>query len=125
MSSLSAPVPEPNLRSHIVERTAQTTLGSVLVVAPTLDVGAADTGAVELVRILASAGFRVIVVSRAGRLVADITAAGGEFVPLDVSSNNPFLMLRNAIKLTRMARDRQCRLVLRAMTNSGGWPCHR
>jgi glycosyltransferase involved in cell wall biosynthesis len=120
MSSLSAQVPKPNLQSHIVERTAQTALGSVLVVAPTLDVGAADTGAVELVRILASAGFRVIVVSRAGRLVADITAAGGEFVPLDVSSNNPFLMLRNAIKLTRMARDRQCR-VIHAFGRAGAW----
>lgn len=120
MSSLSAPVPEPSLQSHIVERTAQTALGSVLVVTPTLDVGAADAGAVELVRILASAGFRIIVVSRAGRLVADVTAAGGEFVPLDVSSNNPFLMLRNAIKLTRMARDRQCR-VIHAFGRAGAW----
>ena len=120
MSSLSAPVPEPSLQSHIVERTAQTALGSVLVVTPTLDVGAADAGAVELVRILASAGFRIIVVSRAGRLVADVTAAGGEFVPLDVSSNNPFLMLRNAIKLTRMARDRQCRVIY-AFGRAGAW----
>src|SRR4249919_825161 len=120
MSSFSAPVPEPSLQSHIVERTAQTALGSVLVVTPTLDVGAADAGAVELVRILASAGFRIIVVSRAGRLVADVTAAGGEFVPLDVSSNNPFLMLRNAIKLTRMARDRQCR-VIHAVGRAGAW----
>jgi len=120
MSSFSAPVPEPSLQSHIVERTAQTALGSVLVVTPTLDVGAADAGAVELVRILASAGFRIIVVSRAGRLVADVTAAGGEFVPLDVSSNNPFLMLRNAIKLTRMARDRQCR-VIHAFGRAGAW----
>lgn len=120
MSSLSAPVTEPSLQSHIVERTAQTALGSVLVVTPTLDVGAADAGAVELVRILASAGFRIIVVSRAGRLVADVTAAGGEFVPLDVSSNNPFLMLRNAIKLTRMARDRQCR-VIHAFGRAGAW----
>ena len=120
MSSLSSPVPELRLQSHIVERTAQTALGSVLVVTPTLDVGAADAGAVELVRILASAGFRIIVVSRAGRLVADVTAAGGEFVPLDVSSNNPFLMLRNAIKLTRMARDRQCR-VIHAFGRAGAW----
>ncbi|MGB7279379.1 MAG: glycosyltransferase [Pseudolabrys sp.] len=108
------------MQSHIVERTARTALGSVLVVTPTLDVGAADAGAVELVRILASAGFRIIVVSRAGRLVADVTAAGGEFVPLDVSSNNPFLMLRNAIKLTRMARDRQCR-VIHAFGRAGAW----
>ena len=62
---------------------------AVLIVVPTLEVGAADAGAVELVRILSGAGHRVTVASRAGRLVADVTAAGGEFVPLDVSSNNP------------------------------------
>ena len=62
---------------------------TVLIVVPTLDVGAADVGAVELVRILTAAGHRAIVASQAGRLVADVTAAGGEFVPLDVASNNP------------------------------------
>ena len=54
------------------------------------------------------AGHRAIVVSRAGRLVADVTAAGGEFVPLDVASNNPIVMLRNAAVLIRLARERQC-----------------
>ncbi len=93
---------------------------TVLIVVPTLDVGAADAGAVELVRILAGSGFRPVVVSRAGRLVADVTAAGGEFVPLDVSSNNPLLMLRNAIKLTRMARDRQCHAI-HAFGRAGAW----
>ncbi|HEY6024119.1 MAG TPA: glycosyltransferase [Pseudolabrys sp.] len=93
---------------------------SVLIVVPTLEVGAADAGAVELVRILAGAGHRVAVVSRAGRLVADITAAGGEFVPLDVSSNNPVVMLRNAVILTRLARERRC-VVIHALGRAGAW----
>lgn len=122
MSSLPAPIPEASVQSHVVARKAQTALNpiAVLVVVPTLDGGAADAGAVELVRILASAGFRTIVVSRAGRLVADVTKAGSEFVPLDVSSNNPLLMLSNAIKLTRMARDRKCR-VIHAFGRAGAW----
>jgi glycosyltransferase involved in cell wall biosynthesis len=122
MSSLPAPSTELNLQSHVVAQKVQTTRDSVavLLVVPTLDVGAAGAGAVELVRILASAGFRIIVVSRAGRLVTDITAAGGEFIPLDVSSNNPLLMLRNAIKLTRMVRDQQCR-VIHAFGRAGAW----
>jgi glycosyltransferase involved in cell wall biosynthesis len=111
MSSLPAPIPEPGVQSHVVSRKAARDSAAVLVVVPTLDVGAADAGAVELVRILASAGFHTTVVSRAGRLVADITAAGGEFVPLDVSSNNPFLMLRNAVKLTFIAA-RLCKIPL-------------
>jgi glycosyltransferase involved in cell wall biosynthesis len=122
MSSLPAPIPEASVQSHVVARKAQTALNpiAVLVVVPTLDGGAADAGAVELVRILAIAGFRTIVVSRAGRLVADVTKAGSEFVPLDVSSNNPLLMLSNAIKLTRMARDRKCR-VIHAFGRAGAW----
>src|SRR5664279_5309657 len=64
---------------------------TVLIAVPTLDGGAADVGAVGLVRILTAAGHRAIVASQAGRLVADVTAAGGEFVALDVASNNPFV----------------------------------
>src|SRR5665213_373092 len=80
----------------------------VLIVAPALEVGAADAGAVELARILKHAGHDAIVVSRAGRLVADINAAGAEFVPLDVATANPIRMLRNAFTLVRLAREKRC-----------------
>ena len=93
---------------------------SVLIVVPTLDGGAADAGAVELVRILKRAGNRAIVVSRAGRLVADVTAAGGEFVALDVASNNPLRMARNAAALARLARERQCSAI-HALGRAGAW----
>jgi glycosyltransferase involved in cell wall biosynthesis len=93
---------------------------TVLIVVPTLDAGAADAGAVGLVRVLTAAGHRAIVVSRAGRLVADVTAAGGEFVPLDVASNNPFRMLRNAAALSRLARERKCHAV-HALGRSAAW----
>ena len=92
----------------------------VLIVVPTLDGGAADAGAVELTRILAQAGHRPIVVSQPGRLVADVTAAGGEFVALDVASNNPLRMLRNAAVLARLARERQC-AAIHALGRAGGW----
>src|SRR5712691_3379001 len=93
---------------------------TVLIVVPTLDVGAADAGAIELVRILSAAGHRAIVVSRAGRLVADVTAAGAEFVPLDVANNNPIVILRNAVVLNRLARERQCDAI-HAFGRAGAW----
>ena len=93
---------------------------ATLIVVPTLDVGAADAGAVELVRILSGAGHRVTVVSRAGRLVANVTAAGGEFVPLDVSSNNPIVILRSAFTLSKIARERHCN-VIHALGRAGAW----
>jgi len=93
---------------------------TVLIVVPTLDGGSADAGAVELVRILGSAGHRSIVVSRAGRLAADVTAAGAEFVALDVGTNNPIVMLRNAAVLNRLARDRRCDAI-HAFGRAGAW----
>jgi glycosyltransferase involved in cell wall biosynthesis len=121
MSSLPAPAAaqDVNLDGKARAHDARASI-SVLIVVPTLDVGAADAGAVELVRILAGAGHRVTVVSRAGRLVADVTAAGGEFVPLDVSSNNPIVMLRNAVILNRLARERRCG-VIHALGRAGAW----
>jgi glycosyltransferase involved in cell wall biosynthesis len=93
---------------------------TVLIAVPTLDVGAADVGAVGLVRILSAAGHRAIVASHAGRLVADVTAAGGEFVPLDVASNNPLRMLRSAAALNRIARVRNCHAI-HALGRSAAW----
>jgi glycosyltransferase involved in cell wall biosynthesis len=93
---------------------------TVLIVTPTLDAGAADIGAVELVRIQQNAGHRAIVVSRAGRLVADITAAGAEFVSLNVASKNPLRMLRNALVLRRLARERNCNAI-HALGRAGAW----
>jgi glycosyltransferase involved in cell wall biosynthesis len=93
---------------------------TVLIVVPALDGGAADAGAVELVRILTGADHRAIVVSRAGRLVADVTGCGGEFVPLDVSSNNPIVMLRNGFILLRLVRERRCN-VIHAFGRAGAW----
>jgi glycosyltransferase involved in cell wall biosynthesis len=96
---------------------------TVLIAVPTLDAGAADVGALGLVRILTAAGHRAIVASHAGRLVADVTAAGGEFVPLDVASNNPITMLRSAAALKRIARERKCDAI-HALGRSAAWSAY-
>ena len=96
---------------------------TVLIAVPTLDGGAADVGAVGLVRILTAAGHRAIVASQAGRLVADVTAAGAEFVALDLTSNNPFRMLRSAAALNRIARERKCD-VIHALGRSAAWSAY-
>lgn len=92
----------------------------VLIVVPTLDVGAADAGTVSLARILSQAGHRVIVVSRPGRLAADVSAAGGEFIPLSMTGNNPIAIVRNAAALVRIARERHCD-VIHAHGRAAAW----
>ena len=96
---------------------------SILIVVPALDAGAADVGALGLVRIFTAAGHRAIVASQDGRLVADVTAAGGEFVALDLASNNPFRMLRNTAALNRIARERNCDAI-HALGRSAAWSAY-
>jgi glycosyltransferase involved in cell wall biosynthesis len=121
MASLPASVLPTEVASRAA--TATQTPISVIIVVPTLDGGAADAGAVELVRILSEAGHHAIVASRAGRLVADVTTAGGEFVALDVSSNNPVMILRSAFLLTSLARERHC-AAIHALGRASAWSAY-
>lgn len=84
---------------------------TVLVVVPTLQAGAAEMGAVDLVRILTGAGHRAIVMSRGGRLEPRVTAAGAEVVHADVASKNPAIMARNAAMISRIVRTRKCDVI--------------
>jgi glycosyltransferase involved in cell wall biosynthesis len=84
---------------------------TVLIVVPSLQAGAADLGVVDLVRILAAAGNRPIVLSSGGRLQADVAALGGEFIRADVASKNPFVMMRNAGIMTRIVRKERCDII--------------
>lgn len=84
---------------------------AVLIVVPSLQAGAADLGVVDLVRILAAAGNRPIVLSSGGRLEADVSALGGEFIRADVASKNPFVMMRNAGIMRRIVRKERCDII--------------
>jgi len=125
MASLPASaLPTDSMTSDIASRAVTTHEPiTILIVVPTLDGGAADAGAVELVRILSGARHQAIVASRAGRLVADVTTAGGEFVALNVSSNNPAVILRNAFVLTRLARERRC-AAIHALGRAAAWSAY-
>jgi len=119
MSALERAAPRvADARPHLAQNPI-----TVLIVVPTLDAGAADVGALGLVRILKQAGHRAIVASQAGRLVADVTGAGGEFVPLDLASNNPLRILRNAAALNRIARDNHCD-VIHALGRAAAWSAY-
>jgi len=93
---------------------------NILIVLPTLEGGASDAGAVELVRILVNGGYHPIVAAQAGRLVSDVTAAGGEFVALNTGTKNPFALLRNSATLARLIRERRC-VAVHALARASAW----
>ena len=84
---------------------------TVLIVVPSLQAGAADHGVIDLVRILAAAGNRPIVLSSGGRLETEIAALGGEFIRADVASKNPFVMMRNAAIMRHIVRREHCDII--------------
>lgn len=96
---------------------------TILVVVPTLQSGAADAGTIELVQILAQAGHCPIVASRGGRMVSDVTSAGGKFVYIDAASLNPLVILRNAVVLSRLIRQHGCHAV-HAHGRGPGWSAY-
>jgi glycosyltransferase involved in cell wall biosynthesis len=93
---------------------------TVLITVPTVEVGAADEGAVDLATILARAGHHPIVVSTGGRLEQRVADAGAEFIRLDVASRNPSRIARNVAKLFSLARERGCDVV-HAHGRSAAW----
>lgn len=113
----------PAEMTHRVRANAARDPLTILIVVPSLDSGAADRGAVELTRALTGAGNRAVVVSRAGRLVAEVAASGGTFVPLDVASTNPAVMLRNMLVLMRLVRERQCNAI-HALGRAAAWSAY-
>jgi glycosyltransferase involved in cell wall biosynthesis len=93
---------------------------TVLITVPTVEVGAADEGAVDAATILARAGHHPIIVSTGGRLEQRVADAGVEFIRLDVASRNPSRIARNVAKLFSLARERGCDVV-HAHGRSAAW----
>src|SRR5260221_5111219 len=81
--------PDDEPRAPRSERVSKT----VLIVVPTLDGGAADAGAVELVRILAGAGASGIVRLRGRRVLSHVTGCGWGILSLAVSCDTANVML--------------------------------
>jgi glycosyltransferase involved in cell wall biosynthesis len=84
---------------------------TLLQVVPELETGGAELSAVEIARAVVQAGGRALVASRGGRLAAELTAGGGELVPLPAQSKNPLVILRNAARLARLIRRERVSLV--------------
>ncbi len=75
---------------------------TVLQVVPRLDAGGAERIVVELAAALAAAGGRALVAGEAGRLVDELKARGGIWIPLKAASKNPVTILAHGKRLARI-----------------------
>ena len=78
---------------------------------PALEQGGVETVVCDLVRILAGAGWEVVVVSSGGRLVERVERNGGRHIALDLKSKNPLTYFGRAYRLRRILRDERPDLV--------------
>jgi glycosyltransferase involved in cell wall biosynthesis len=93
---------------------------TVLIAVPTVEVGEADEGAVELAGILGANGHRAVVVSNGGRLEPILAASGTETIRLDMTGRSPPAIVYNAFALKRVIAQRRCAIV-HALARAPAW----
>ncbi|WP_436642283.1 glycosyltransferase [Microbaculum sp. FT89] len=76
---------------------------TVLQIVPSLDAGGAERTAVDVAAALVQAGARALVATTGGRLVTELDAAGGIWVPFPAATKNPIEILWNAERLRRLS----------------------
>ena len=84
---------------------------AVLQVLPALNAGGVERGTLEIAEARSDAGFRPIVASAGGRLVAELEARGGRHVTLPLDRKSPGALLAQAGALTRLVKAENIRIV--------------
>lgn len=93
---------------------------TILQIIPELEAGGAERTAVDVAAGLAGVGARALVASEGGRLVGELQAKGGIWVPFPAATKNPFGMLRNVRRLAKLALEEGVDL-LHARSRAPAW----
>ena len=93
---------------------------TILQIIPRLDAGGAERATIDVAAALAAEGAVAKVAAEGGRLVSELQARGGVWLPFPASSKNPFAMLLNAHKLARLLRDEGVD-ILHARSRAPAW----
>jgi hypothetical protein len=92
----------------------------VLQVVPELDAGGAERTTVDVAAALAQTGARALVATEGGRLVAELQAKGGIWLPFPARTKNPLRMLANARSLRALCLDEGVDLI-HARSRAPAW----
>lgn len=93
---------------------------TILQIIPELEAGGAERTAVDIAKGLTDAGARALVATEGGRLVAELQAKGGVWLPFPAASKNPFAMLFNIRKLARLCQQEGVELI-HARSRAPAW----
>ncbi|MBB5756730.1 glycosyltransferase involved in cell wall biosynthesis [Methylorubrum rhodinum] len=93
---------------------------TILQIIPALEAGGAERTTVDVAAALAEAGARALVATEGGRLVGELQAKGGIWVPFPANTKNPLAMALNVERLARLCR-REGVQILHARSRAPAW----
>jgi glycosyltransferase involved in cell wall biosynthesis len=93
---------------------------TILQIIPELEAGGAERTTVDIAEGLAHAGARALVATEGGRLVGELQAKGGVWIPFRAATKNPFSMLVNVRRLARICHNERVALI-HARSRAPAW----
>jgi glycosyltransferase involved in cell wall biosynthesis len=93
---------------------------AILQVVPGLDVGGVERGTLEIAEAIAAAGYRSLVASSGGRLVAELERLGARHIPLPLATKSPSRIWRNAALIAALAKEEGVALI-HARSRAPAW----
>lgn len=93
---------------------------TILQIIPGLDTGGAERTTVEMTHAIVAAGGRALVVTSGGRMVPQVSEAGGEVITFNAATKNPLSMLTNARRLQGLIEREKVDL-LHARSRAPAW----
>jgi glycosyltransferase involved in cell wall biosynthesis len=92
------PAPSPRTPAATTSLQGRT----ILQIIPALDAGGAERTTIDIAAALADAGARALVATEGGRLVGELQARGGIWVPFHAATKNPLQIWGNGHRLARL-----------------------
>src|SRR5207245_1997684 len=93
---------------------------TVLQIIPMLEAGGAERTTLDIAAALTDAGARALVATQGGRLVGELQARGGLWLPFPAASKNPLRIWRNAGRLVRLANQENVDII-HARSRAPAW----
>ena len=110
---MAAHLPKP-APTHVLEGR------TILQIIPDLEAGGAERTAIDIAEALTRVGARALVATEGGRLIGELQAKGGVWVPFPAKTKNPVSMLFNIGRLARILRQEKVALV-HARSRAPAW----
>ena len=93
---------------------------TILQIIPDLEAGGAERTTIDIAEALARAGARALVATTGGRLIGELQAKGGLWLPFPAATKNPLSMLLNIGRLSRIIREEKVDVV-HARSRAPAW----